>query len=152
MKPVRGLFILDDDAFSLTYGPDELRDIARHVTMVAPPQTRQSIAARPALLTDVDAIFSGWGAPRLDDAFLRAAPRLKVMFYAAGSLSRVLTDAGWARPVAVTSALSATAVPVAEYPLSVILFSLKHGWRLSRQARDRRTFRAADRDAAPGGY
>ena len=47
-----------------------------------------------------------------------------------------------------TSAATANAVPVAEYALSAILFSLKHGWALARQTRERRQF--PGRDGAPG--
>src|SRR5205823_5593895 len=39
---------------------------------------------------------------------------------------------------------------VAEYTLSMILFSLKHGWSLTRRTRETRTF--PDRNGAPGCY
>jgi phosphoglycerate dehydrogenase-like enzyme len=50
----------------------------------------------------------------------------------------------------VTSAYAANAVPVAEYTLATILFSLKHGWALSRQTVEERRF--PSRDGAPGCY
>lgn len=152
MTHLRGLFILDDDARRMTYGPDELRDISRHVEIIGPPQTRESILACRDRLAAVDVIFSGWGGPRLDAAFLTAAPQLKAMFYGAGSLATILTDAVWERGLTVTSALAANAVPVAEYALAAILMSLKHGWRLARQAREWRGYDARERDAAPGCY
>src|SRR5207248_9439611 len=61
-----------------------------------------------------------------------------------------LTPAVWERGVRVTSAISANAIPVAEYTLATILFSLKHGWRLARQTRQQRRF--PGRDDAPGCY
>ncbi len=152
MEPLRGLLILDRQACDMIYGPAELRDIARHVELIAPPQTRDSIAGRPDLLGRADVILSGWGGPRLDRAFLDAAPHLRAMFYGSGSLSGILTDAVWDRGLTVTTAMAANAVPVAEYALAAILFSLKHGWGLARQARERRTFAVSDRDSAPGCY
>jgi len=152
MARLRGIFILDEEARQMIYGPDEMREIARHVDLIAPPQTQASIADRRGLLTGVDVIFSGWGGPRLDAAFLDGAPRLTAVFYGAGSLATILTDAVWARGITVTSALAANAVPVAEYTLASILMSLKHGWRLARETRERRGFDPAARNVAPGCY
>lgn len=147
---LRGLYILDEDALALIYGAPERRDISRHVEFVAAPQTRASIAAQPDLLRHVDVIFSGWGMPVVDDAFLEAAPKLKVIFYGAGAVGYFMTESVWKRQIVVTSAYEANAVPVAEYTLSMILFSLKHGWSLTRRTRETRTF--PDRNGAPGCY
>src|SRR5438105_10531507 len=152
MRPLRGLFILDDEAYRLVYGQSELCDINRHVELIAPCQSYASILNNGDLLESVEVILSGWGGPRLDEAFLEAAPQLRALFYAGGSLSSILTDAVWKRGIVVTSALAANAVPVPEYTLATTLFSLKHGWRLARQAREQRTFVANERNAAPGAY
>jgi phosphoglycerate dehydrogenase-like enzyme len=152
MRRLRGLFVLNEQAYQLTYGPEELRDIQAKVDLVAPLQTAESVAEDPAILSDVEILLSGWGGPRLDEAFLAAAPALRACFYAAGSLSSVLSDAVWKRKIAVTSAMVANAVPVAEYTVATILFSLKHGWKFARQVRERRTYRTSDRDTAPGCY
>ncbi|HYO10250.1 MAG TPA: hydroxyacid dehydrogenase [Tepidisphaeraceae bacterium] len=150
MDRVGGLYILDADALPLIYGPDERRDIDRRVRQVAVPQTAKSIAEHPERLRDVEVLFSGWGAPVADEAFLEAAPRLRAIFYGAGSVAGWITDAVWQRGVVVSSAYAANAVPVAEYALSVILFSLKHGWSLVCQTRQQRVF--PDRNGAPGCY
>lgn len=147
---LRGLYILDSSALLMVYGPSQRQAIERRVSMVAPPQTRQSIQLHPDLLSKVDVIFSGWGSPRVDRAFLDAAPNLKVIFYAGGAIGSWVTDAVWDRKVLVTSASLANAIPVAEYTLACILFSLKHGWKLARQTREERWF--PPRDAAPGNY
>jgi phosphoglycerate dehydrogenase-like enzyme len=65
-------------------------------------------------------------------------------------MGSMLTPAVWERGIKLTSATSANAVPVAEYTLATILFSLKHGWRLARETRQQRTFPA--RDNVPGCY
>src|SRR4051794_9055445 len=150
MPRLRGVFILDETARPMIYGPEEQREIARCVELVAPPQTSESVADRPGVLRDMEVIFSGWGAPRVDEAFLEAAPNLRAIFYGSGSVGGWITDSVWDRDIVVSSAYVANAVPVAEYALSVLLFSLKHGWSLARQTRQRRTF--VPRDDAPGCY
>jgi phosphoglycerate dehydrogenase-like enzyme len=150
MMFLRGLYILDDDALQLIYGPQERRDISRHVEFVAPPQTKQSIASRLDLLKHVDVIFSGWGMPRADEQFLQAAPKLKAIFYGAGAVGYFMTESVWDRGITLTSAYEANAIPVAEYSLAMLLFSLKHGWSLTRRTQQLRTF--PDRNGAPGCY
>ena len=147
---LRGLYILDKEPFDLIYGPDERRDIAALVDVIAPAQTKQSILADLSLLADVEVIFSGWGAPVMDEAFLAAAPNLRAVFYGAGSVRSFVTEAVWQRGIVLTTAATANAVPVSEYTLAAILFSLKHGWRYSRQVRDEKTF--PKRDQVPGAY
>jgi phosphoglycerate dehydrogenase-like enzyme len=132
----------------LVYGPSEQQAIARHVQMVGPPQTRESIQQNPQLLESVQTLFTGWTPPRFDDAFFDKAPQLKAIFYAAGSLGT--PECAWRRGVQVTTAQVANSQPVAEYCLATILFSLKHGWRLARQTREQRRF--VDRNTAPGCY
>jgi phosphoglycerate dehydrogenase-like enzyme len=150
MVGLRGLYILDEDAFDLIYGPQERAEIAQQVRFVAPLQTRDSIARRMELLKDVEVIFSGWGMPRVDKPFLDAAPNLKAIFYAAGATGYFMTEHVFARGIVVTSASIANAQPVAEYTLAAIIFSLKHGWSLTRRTRATQTF--PDRNGAPGCY
>ncbi len=150
MQRLRGLYILDKEAFDLVYGPDEQRDIASLVDIVAPPQTKHSIEADRSLLAEVEVIFSGWGAPVMDEAFLSATPKLRAVFYGAGSVRSFVTEAFWKREILLTTAATANAVPVSEYTLSAILFSLKHGWKYARQVREQKTFPLRER--VPGGY
>lgn len=124
----KALYILSDDAYDRIYGPDERATIDGLVEMVAPQQTAAAVVEAPELLSEVDVIFSGWGMATLDDAFLAAAPNLKAVFYAAGSIRGFATEAAWDRGVVICSAWAANAVPVSEYTLSQILFSLKRGW------------------------
>jgi phosphoglycerate dehydrogenase-like enzyme len=145
---LKGLFILDAKAFDLVYGAEEQLAISRHVKMLAPPQTRQTIAQNADLLTSVEVIFTGWGPPVFDDAFFDSAPALKAIFFAGGQIH--LPDSMWKRGIVATTAQWANSIPVAEYTLATILFSLKHGWRLSRECREKRTF--VDRNGAPGCY
>lgn len=147
---LKGIFILDSKAYDLIFGPEERAAIARLVDLVGPAQTRASIARSPELLAGVDVMFGGWGSPVLDQAFISSAPKLKALFYGAGTLSHILTPAVWERSLTITTALEANAIPVAEYALATILFSLKHGWRLWRETRAANAF--VERNEIPGCY
>ncbi len=144
MKRLKGIYVLSPDAWSLCYGPDEQRDIARWADMPGGPRTAADVASHPKVLADVDVLFSGWGGPRIDDAFLEAAPRLGAVFYAAGDMRDILTPHVFERGIAVSSAKSANSLPVAEYTLSFILLSLKHALPLARQTRAGRHFPSAN--------
>ena len=140
MARVKGLYILDDIPFHQIYGPEEQRDIAELVDIYAPPQTCADIERTPRLLADAEVVFSGWGGPRLTQAFLDSMPRLKAFFYGAGATSDILTPSVWDRGILVTSAYAANAMPVAEYTLAMILLSLKHTWHYAQQIKQMRSY------------
>lgn len=85
-------------------------------------------------LQDVEYIFSTWSMPCLSEEDIRQLPRLKAVFYAAGSVQQ------FARPflacgVKVFSAWAANAIPVAEFALAQILLSCKGYFRNIRCCR-----------------
>jgi len=131
----RALYILDGEAFEKIYGEEERDSVAELADVYAPPQTRASVSKNPGVLTEAEVILSGWGTPTMDAAFLAAAPNLRAVLYGAGSIRRVATPALWERGVRITSAYAANAVPVSEYTLAAILFSLKRGWHFAFSAR-----------------
>ncbi len=100
--------------------------------VVDPSKWRE--AAEPLSTTDV--IISTWGMPGLDADFLKAAPALKAVFYAAGSVKGFVTRECWDRGIVVSSAWAANGIPVAEYSLGTILLSLKRFWHFSRMSRE----------------
>ncbi|HLV36706.1 MAG TPA: hydroxyacid dehydrogenase [Spirillospora sp.] len=147
---LKGLFILGADNYERIYGPAEREDIHQLVEIYAPPQTAADVAANPAILQDADLIFSGWGGPCMDADFLAAAPRLKAVFYGAGSVRGIVTDAFWESGIVITSAAAANAIPVAEFTLSQIIFCLKHGWYHALEMK--RKGQKVKRRAVPGAY
>jgi phosphoglycerate dehydrogenase-like enzyme len=149
LKRPKALFVLDEPAYEMTYGPEERLRVAAMVDFVAPPMTRGALRNRLEVLRDVQVLLSGWDAPLMDDAMLKAAPQLEAIFYAAGAVSGWMTQAVWDRGIVVSSAYGANAIPVAEYALATTLFSLKHGWALERQTRGARS-NVIPRDGAPG--
>ena len=149
-KRYRGLYLLNHDDHPKIYGPQQQAEIARLVDLYAPPQTAQSVAANPAVLHDAEFIFSGWGMARLDESFLVAVPKLKAVFYGAGSIKAFTTDAFWARNIPITSSYGANAVPVAEFTLAQILLCLKKSWQHALAIKANGDYR--ERFTVAGGY
>ena len=88
------------------------------------------------VLHAAEILVSSWGGPVLDEEFLTAAPNVKLCLYGAGSIKDMLSDAAWERGIRITSAAEANAIPVAEFVLSQVIFSLKRGWEYMRLAKE----------------
>lgn len=101
------------------------------------PRVRETLARTEVLVT-------GWGCPRLDAAVLDAAPRLRAVLHAAGSVKGFTTPEVWRRGIAVSSAVAANALPVAEYTLAMILLAGKDVFACRDLLRARRTFPHGD--------
>ncbi|MGC4949750.1 hydroxyacid dehydrogenase [Streptomyces sp. DT224] len=98
-----------------------------------------------AALAEAEVLFTCWGATPLTKRVLAAAPRLKAVIHAAGSVKHHITDACWERGLAVSSAAGANALPVAEYTLATILLANKrvpHSAHVYRQVRADHDWRA----------
>ncbi|MCY3947360.1 MAG: hydroxyacid dehydrogenase [Anaerolineaceae bacterium] len=135
---MRALYILGERGYGRIYGPQERADVAGLVDVYAELQTPESIAAAPEMLAPVEVMLTGWGAPRLDAAFLEAAPHLKLVLYGAGSLRRVVTEAFWASGVQISSAAAANAVITGDFACAQILMGLKGTWRHALRLREQR--------------
>jgi phosphoglycerate dehydrogenase-like enzyme len=132
------------------YGPEERAAIAARVSVdpyVITPQIYQSTSDT---WPEVEMLFTGWGMVTMDEAFFRRFPKLKAVFYAAGTVRAIVTDAFWERGILLTNAAAANAVPVCEYTLSQILFALKHGWQKALYIR--RHHKYPSNNGAPGAY
>ena len=122
------------------YDVEAQEKIRQNFNVLNEPLTKDNYLEYIELLTEVEVIFSGWGAPKFDKYFLNRAPNLEAIFYAGGTMKALLTDEVWGRDITITTANTANAVPVAEYALSQILFSLKNGWQITRKVREDREF------------
>lgn len=126
---LKGLYILGKDSQDLIYSKEIREQIERHVEILAPPMTKEEVREYPSVLNECEVVFGGWGMVKFDEEMLDKMPNLKVVFYGSGSIRSYVTDEFWSRGIRITSAYGANAVPVAEYTLSQILFSLKDGYR-----------------------
>jgi phosphoglycerate dehydrogenase-like enzyme len=92
------------------------------------------------VLADAEVIVSGWGSPRLDEAALEKAPRLRAVLHTAGSVKFHISESAWDRGIVVSSAAGANALPVAEYTLASILLAGKGIFNLREDFRANRSF------------
>ncbi|MFJ6635555.1 hydroxyacid dehydrogenase [Streptomyces sp. NPDC091376] len=103
-----------------------------------------------AALAEAELLLTCWGVTPLDERVLDAAPRLRAVVHAAGSVKHHITQACWDRGIVVTSAAAANALPVAEYTLAAILFANKrvlHSRRRYHQLRASHDWREELHDA-----
>jgi phosphoglycerate dehydrogenase-like enzyme len=91
-------------------------------------------------LASADILVTGWGCPPVDGRVLAAAPRLRAVVHAAGTVKSHVTAACWDRGLLVSSAAEANGVPVAEYTLAAILFAGKGVFALRERYRADRGF------------
>ncbi|MFE1861054.1 hydroxyacid dehydrogenase [Streptomyces anandii] len=94
-------------------------------------------------LAGAEVLITGWGCPHLGAWAAAAAPRLRAVLHAAGSVRALVGEELWERGIAVSSAVAANALPVAEYTLGMILLTGKDAFAL----RDR--FRATGAPLSP---
>ena len=148
---LNALFVLGSDAFERIYAPQDRAELSQHLNFIHPPITAGEYSEHSAVLAQTDIIFSGWGAPTLDAAFLSAAPRLQAFFYGAGATGGLIHQAAFDRGVVVTSANDINAVPVAEWTFACIVFALKNTFRWMREAHTQARF-PADKPGIYGAY
>lgn len=146
----KALYAMESWAFDQIYKVQARKEISKLTDIPALRQTASSLENNPAQLAEVEIIFTGWSCPRLDERFLRAAPHLRAVFYGAGTIRQVVTDAFWKRNILITNAVVANGIPVSEYTLAQILFCLKRGWQTALHYRKQRRF--TELPPVSGGY
>jgi len=87
-------------------------------------------------LAKAEILITSWGCPPIDQRVLDAAPRLRAVLHAAGTVRELITQACWDRDLVVCNAVQANAIPVAEYTLAAILFAGKNAFALRDAFRD----------------
>ncbi|MEO9014027.1 MAG: hydroxyacid dehydrogenase [Terrimesophilobacter sp.] len=90
----------------------------RALTEFSSPRAKQ-------VLSDIDALVTGWECPVVDASVLELARNLRLVAHAGGTVKPYLDPEVWRRGVTVTSAAEANALPVAEFTLGCILLSGK---------------------------
>ncbi len=135
---LKAAYIMNPVDWSLIYRPDTQADIARMVQVLAPVLSSKQALARPDILGQMDILISGWGGPKLNQEFLDLAPHLQAVFYGAGTIGYMLTEAFLERQITVTTANSINAIPVAEFTLAHILLGLKRTWQQAFETKKRR--------------
>lgn len=89
-------------------------------------------------LTEAEVLVTFWGCPRLDEQVLAAAPRLRAVVHAGGSVKPFATDACWEHNIVMSSAAEINCLPVAEYTVAMLLLSNKRVLEMRDQYRENR--------------
>lgn len=149
---LNGVFLSDlPERVNLVWGPAQRKRLRSLVNISDCIVTSESIVEHQEWLQEVDVVFSTWGMPRLNSELLDMMPRLKAVFYAAGSV-RDFAGPLLDREIIVVSAREANAIPVAEFTLAQILISLKLGWLHVRGLRENPALGNWRHPNVPGGY
>ncbi|MEU6770550.1 hydroxyacid dehydrogenase [Streptomyces sp. NPDC046759] len=150
-QPPRAVFAMDPVHLPSLFPPplmSRLRqtadiDTALVVRDFADPAVAGALAPAEVLVT-------GWGCPHLDAGVLAAAPRLRAVLHAAGSVRSLVGEALWDHGVTVCSAVAGNALPVAEYTLAMILLVGKDAFGHRERYRRTHTGPAPAETAATG--
>lgn len=149
MAKLKGIFLLNELGMSRIYGDDELDAIAALVDIEKRPIDSANLDDSE-LLAEAEVVFSGWGAPCFNEALLARMPKLKAVFYGAGSVKSMITDAFWERDIRLTSAYVANGRPVAEFTFAQTILALKNVWQSNFKIRETKRW---ERDLnVPGAY
>ena len=133
---MKTIFLLNEPSYPLIY-PDPLpEEIGRRTQLIGPVLTAANWRTAGAEARQAEAVFSGWGMAKMDAEFLDFFPKLKVIFYGAGTIRSFATEAMWARGIRVTTAARANAESATEFTLGQILLSLKRTWSKTLSIRE----------------
>lgn len=133
------LLVMSGDTYRTQFGTHERERLSELATLGDPVQVeRLDAASTRARLAEVEVLITSWGAPALTAQDLDAAPRLRAVIHAAGSVRHLIGDEAWDRGLRVTNAVDANAVPVAEFTLAAIIMAGKRAPFLATRARTAR--------------
>lgn len=136
MTKLRALIAINRHWYpSLLSGQDltRLRDLVEIVDVEPPVAADHDFLVHN--LGGADLVITSWDTANLDAEIIAAAPHLKWLCHAAGSVRPVVSEALWQRGIRVTSAASAISHGVAEFCLGLILLASKRVFWLAQGAR-----------------
>jgi phosphoglycerate dehydrogenase-like enzyme len=137
-QPPRAVFAMDPVHVPLLFPPPLMARLRRTAdldpALVVRDFTDPAVAGA---LERAEVLITGWGCPHLDAGVLAAAPKLRAVLHAAGSVRSLVGEALWKHGVTVSSAVTGNALPVAEYTLAMILLAGKDAF--GHRERYRRT-------------
>lgn len=130
------LLVMAPEVLHTQFGPAELARLRALATvgdplMVDDPNSPEARAS----LSEVEVLLTSWGCPPLDEGVLLAAPRLRAVFHAAGSVRGHIGAPVFDRGILVTTAAGVNAEPVALYTVAAVLWAFKKVPFLAQDAR-----------------
>ncbi len=136
MTKPRVLLAINRRWFSSVMSPDDLtrlRVLADVLNDDPPAQITKDFLIKH--LPSADIALTSWDTARFDEDVLAAAPELKLVCHAAGSVRPIVSGEFWKRGIRVTSSAAAISHGVAEFCLGLILMASKRVFWLAQGAR-----------------
>jgi phosphoglycerate dehydrogenase-like enzyme len=126
LQPPTAVFAMDPVHLPLLFPPPLMARLRRACDLDPAFVVRDfGDPAAAERLARTEVLITGWGCPGLDAGVLAAAPQLRTVLHAAGSVRTLIGDALWEHGITVSSAVTANALQVAEYTLAMILLAGK---------------------------
>lgn len=111
--------------------------------------TEKTFEQHAKALEEAEVMFATWNIAKLTPLRYEMMPKLKAIFYAAGTV-KMFAESALERGIRVVSAWRVNAVPVAEFALAQILLSMKGYFANSDAFKSRGDFKVAPR--GPGNF
>ena len=121
----------------LLFGPAEREALDGTADLSQVLTEFRSVQAKAAL-AEADVLITGWECPPIDAEVFTAAPHLRAVVHAAGSVKAHVGPEVFERGIVVSSAAWANALPVAEYTVAMILLAGKSAFAIARRYRETR--------------
>ncbi|WBO63061.1 hydroxyacid dehydrogenase [Streptomyces camelliae] len=151
LQPPRAVFAMDPVHLPLLFPPPLMTRLTRAADIEPALVVRDfTDPAAAGALASADVLITGWGCPHLDAGALAAAPGLRAVLHAAGSVRSLVGEALWSHGVTVSSAVTGNALPVAEYTLAMILLVGKDTFEHRERYRRTHTYPGPAETAATG--
>ncbi|MCC5790851.1 MAG: hydroxyacid dehydrogenase [Opitutales bacterium] len=131
MTKLKAIFIGSPQLFPRVYSSSAIDRLRQWVDFMEEPLSKEE-AALDSRVREIEILLSTWGAPRFDESFLSLTPKLKGIFYAAGSIRNLVTDAFWEKKIPIVSAYYANGLSVAHFTQACIIFGLKNTLPIAR--------------------
>lgn len=131
-RPVAA-FALNPKLFADLFPEDVCKRINDVAEVLPGLLTDFTSAAALEVLARTEVLLTGWGCPVIDSSVLAAAPQLRAVLHAAGTVKHHVSQAVYERGILVSSAAAANAQPVAEYTVAALVLGLKRVFQQAHQ-------------------
>lgn len=150
--PVAAICTDLDWRYRIVFAGSPEEKIRRRTRLMRGVLTSQQIAEESVDLSAIEVIFATWGFPRFSEFDLARLPKLKAVFYAAGSV-KAFAEPLLSRGIKLSSAWKVNAIPVSEFTLAQIIMACKGFLRNSQSLRTPDAFKwRGDAPHGPGVY
>ncbi len=123
----------NNDRIKEIFSDDHIRELKEYGNVVINEENKNPGPERvKELIRDADIAITSWGCPRLTGDILDAAPDLKIVIHAAGSVKGIVSPELWERGIRVVSSAEPLAIGVAETTLGLAITTIKHVWWLNQ--------------------